>query len=84
MLIILAILIGLRADDVIHIPYSVVFIPLWIWNILVLVGVVMGVVRWIYCKEMRYVHDTVLVSRSHTPLRYSTGGSGGMTASLSF
>ena len=55
MLIILAILIGLRADNVIDVPYSVVFIPLWIWNMLVLLGVIVGVVRWIYCKEMRYM-----------------------------
>ncbi|XP_019852342.1 PREDICTED: transmembrane protein 185B-like [Amphimedon queenslandica] len=60
LLILQLVLIGLRADGIISGPYSALFFPLWLWNVLVGVAVVMGVVRW--CKSSRdYREDSELL-----------------------
>ena len=52
-LLVLALLVGLRGDQVIHWSYGVVFLPLWLWNMAVLAGLVGAIVAWVRSKELR-------------------------------
>jgi hypothetical protein len=53
LLLILSVLISLRAEGVINWSYGAVFLPLWLWNVLVVAGAVPGVVVWIWKKRLR-------------------------------
>lgn len=52
-LVLLALLVGLRADQVIDWSYGVIFLPLWLWNTAVLVGLVGAMVAWSCSRELR-------------------------------
>jgi hypothetical protein len=45
--------VALRAEGVVSVSYGVVFLPLWLWNLLVLAGAVSGIMVWILKKRRR-------------------------------
>lgn len=53
MLLVFSILLSLRVEGLITWSYGAVFFPLWVWNVLVAVGAVAGVVVWIRKKRLR-------------------------------
>ena len=54
-LLVFSLLLSLRADNIITWNYAIIFLPLWVWNTLVLAGLIVGVVFWIKKKRLRCV-----------------------------
>lgn len=52
-LLVFSVLLSLRVSRTITWNYAAVFIPVWVWNALVLCGVVVGVVFWTRKKTLR-------------------------------
>ena len=50
-------LLSLRVDEVITWNYGVIFLPIWVWNAIALVGTVVGVAYFIKKKSLRSVLD---------------------------
>jgi len=40
-------------DNVIVWHYAVIFIPLWVWNVLILAGLIVGVAFWVKKRRLR-------------------------------
>jgi hypothetical protein len=53
LLLLFSALVALRAEGVVSVSYGVVFLPLWLWNLLVLAGAVSGIMVWILKKRRR-------------------------------
>ena len=54
---VLTVLIGLRADLVIDWRYGVIFLPLWVWDVAVIGGLVGAIAGWCRSKELRYTRS---------------------------
>eukprot|EP00111_Clytia_hemisphaerica_P002795 TCONS_00007870-protein len=52
-LLIFSILLGLRLDEVVTWNFFIVFIPLWLWKLLVFSGVTVGAIVWVKHPEYR-------------------------------
>jgi len=52
-LLVFSILLSLRVEGLITWSYGAVFFPLWVWNALVAVGVVAGIIAWIRKRRLR-------------------------------
>jgi len=57
-LLVFSILLSLRVDELITWNYAVVFIPIWVWNSVLLVSGLLGIGCWIKRKDARYVWYT--------------------------
>ena len=56
-----SVLLSLRVDNIIVWHYAVIFIPLWVWNVLILAGLIVGVAFWVKKKRLRCVCVCVCV-----------------------
>ncbi len=50
-----SVLLSLRVDQVITWNYGIIFLPIWVWNAIALVGTVVGVAYFIKKKSLRSV-----------------------------
>ena len=62
-LLVFSILLSLRVSRTITWSYAAVFIPIWVWNALVLCGAVVGVVFWTRKKTLR----SEVIMKTKTP-----------------
>ena len=53
LLLLLSVLLALRVEGVVSWSYGAVFLPLWLWNLLVLAGAVSGILTWVLKKRER-------------------------------
>lgn len=50
-----SVLLSLRVDQVITWNYAIIFLPIWVWNAIALVGTVVGVAYFIKKRSLRSV-----------------------------
>ena len=53
LLLLLSVLLALRVEGVVSWSYGAVFLPLWLWNLLVLAGAVSGILTWVIKRRER-------------------------------
>lgn len=49
-------LIAARLDNFLILPYWIIFLPLWIWKFIVIIGWLVGLIVW--CKQLRFANNS--------------------------